>query len=224
MDLTSLDLTTILIFLGIALVIGFFLGLLLGGSRRGAEQPTSTEKDVDPNWVDVARFWWDRRNDDLVLRAGERTYVQGAKIKSAERKRIVRTLQELHTWVAQEPLPDADPVSTLRAGVSGMPENRPQAMLLNPVDSITRALRADVPQSTADPDNIADQINEVLQGKLAKSHLKDRAIRLMEFPSRGMVVLIGLDQYDGIDEVPDEEIRSVLKEAVADWEALSPER
>jgi hypothetical protein len=76
-----------------------------------------------------------------------------------------------------------------------------------------------VHQSTANPHNIAELINEVLQEKLKKSHLKDRGIRLMEFPGKGMVVLVGLDQYDGIDDVPDVEIRSVLQEAVVDWEA-----
>jgi RNase P protein component len=219
MDFTSLDLTTAVIFVAIALVVGFFMGLLAGGPRSRDDEPSKAEKGIDPNWVDVARFWWDRRNNDMVLRTGERTYLKGAKIKSAERKRIARILQELYNWVAQEPLPDVDPVFTLRDAVYSMPEDRPQAMLLNPVDSIAKALQADVPQSTADPHNIAELINEVLQEKLKKSHLKDRGIRLMEFPGKGMVVLVGLDQYDGIDDVPDVEIRSVLQEAVVDWEA-----
>jgi hypothetical protein len=41
----------------------------------------------------------------------------------------------------------------------------------------------------------------------------------MEFPNKGMVVLIGLDQYEGIDAVPDENIRALLRAAVAEWEA-----
>ena len=153
LDLTSLDLTTVLIFLGIALVIGFFLGLLLGGSRGRDEKPTRTEKDVDPNWVDVARFWWDQRNNDLVFRAGDRTYLKGAKIKSAERKRITRMLQDLHTWVAQEPLPDIESVSTLGISDIASPEDRPQAMLRSPISSFAQALHADIPRAVSEPED-----------------------------------------------------------------------
>jgi hypothetical protein len=33
-----------------------------------------------------------------------------------------------------------------------------------------------------------------------------------------MVVMVGLNQYDGVEAVPDEEIRNLIRSAVAEWE------
>ena len=219
MNFSSFDMTAAIIFAVIALIIGFIMGLLAGGGGGDDDKSMPKDADIDPNWVDAARFWWDKRNNDLVFRAGERTYLKGVKIKGAERKCILRILQELHTWVTQEPLPDLDPVASLRQMADEVPENRRSAMLWNPIDSVARAIQADIPHVTADPGSIVQQINEVLQEKLAHSNLKERGISLIEFPNRGMVVLIGLEQYDNIEDVPDEAIQTILRAAVADWEA-----
>jgi hypothetical protein len=57
-----------------------------------------------------------------------------------------------------------------------------------------------------------------LQEKLAGQTTEKRAIRLLELPGKGMVVAVGLEQYDGVGAVPDPEIRSLIREAVSDWE------
>ena len=91
---------------------------------------------------------------------------------------------------------------------------------LNPVEVIARALRADVPKPGSPPLSIAGQIDEILQAELGNlHHLKGRAIRLMELPGKGMVVMVGLDQYDSLKAVPDPEIRSLLQACVEEWEA-----
>jgi hypothetical protein len=33
-----------------------------------------------------------------------------------------------------------------------------------------------------------------------------------------MVVMVGLDQYEGVEDVPDEVIRQFIREAVKEWE------
>jgi hypothetical protein len=33
-----------------------------------------------------------------------------------------------------------------------------------------------------------------------------------------MVVMVGLDQYAGVDDVPDAEIRALIHSAVTEWE------
>ena len=74
-----MDNITTLVLIGIlGLVIGFFMGLLAGGGDSDGDA-AQQDQDIDENWVDVARFGWDRRNNDLVLRAGERTYLHGGK-------------------------------------------------------------------------------------------------------------------------------------------------
>jgi hypothetical protein len=73
-------------------------------------------------------------------------------------------------------------------------------------------------ESAEEIKSIAAQVDEVLQEKLASSSLKNQAIRLMELPTGGMVVMVNNDQFDGVNEVPDPEIRNLIQESVAEWE------
>jgi hypothetical protein len=95
------------------------------------------------------------------------------------------------------------------------PAQRPT---LSPVNVIARALQAEVRSPQPPPKSIATQIDEILQEMLENSTLATRAIRLLELPNKGMVVMVGLDQYEGVDAVPDEEIKKVIRAAVAEWE------
>ena len=40
----------------------------------------------------------------------------------------------------------------------------------------------------------------------------------MEMPGKEMVVMVGLNQYPGVNEVPDADVRAIIKEAVQQWE------
>jgi hypothetical protein len=66
---------------------------------------------------------------------------------------------------------------------------------------------------------IVAQIDEILQDMLVNTPMADRKIRLLEMPNQGVVVKVGLDQYPGIEAVPDQEIRNLIRQAVSTWEA-----
>jgi len=63
-----------------------------------------------------------------------------------------------------------------------------------------------------------EQINQVLEGKLADQPASTRAVRLVEGPGGTVRVYIGLQSFS-LDEVPDPAIRSAIREAVSEWEA-----
>jgi len=88
---------------------------------------------------------------------------------------------------------------------------------INPLEVFTRALQ---PLSeTQTPDiNIVAQIDAILQEKLVDSPLRQRGIRLVEQADHSMVVLIGLEKYASVDDVPDEEVRAVIRQSVSEWE------
>ncbi|MCI0518794.1 MAG: hypothetical protein L0Z70_00875 [Chloroflexi bacterium] len=98
--------------------------------------------------------------------------------------------------------------------------NRPS---LNPVDVFARALQGDSRAPASPPKSIALQVDEILQENLKGTPLEEKAIRLMELPGRGMVVMVGLDSYDGVDAVPDEEVRKAIRAAAAEWELRAGE-
>jgi len=94
----------------------------------------------------------------------------------------------------------------------------PQPRPITAVDVIARALQPDVRSSESQVRSIAAQIDEILQEMVENSPLAPRGIRLMELPGKGMVVMVGLDQYEGVEAVPDEDIRQLIRAAVAEWE------
>jgi len=89
---------------------------------------------------------------------------------------------------------------------------------MNPLDTFARALQPASHPTNPYARSIAEQIDEILQEMLSESPLQSRAIRLLELPQKGMVVMVGLDQYAGIDAVPNEEIRRLIRSAVSEWE------
>lgn len=92
-----------------------------------------------------------------------------------------------------------------------------QAARFSPLDVFARALTSDVPK--AQPvRSLAAQIDAILQEKLEGSDLSNRGIRLQEHPQKGLIVQVGLNRYESVDEVPEKEIRDFIRQAIAEWE------
>jgi hypothetical protein len=85
------------------------------------------------------------------------------------------------------------------------------------IDLIARAVSPTEKKEPA-PLSIAAQVDEILQRRLEESPLKDRGIRLMELPGKGMVVMVGLRQYNSVGEVEQAEIKALIQSCVAEWE------
>jgi len=69
---------------------------------------------------------------------------------------------------------------------------------------------------TALPDQMLEEINGILLRSLAGT--PDRGVRLISDATSGVKVLIGVKRYE-IDDVPDMEIKDLIRQAVAEWEA-----
>jgi FtsZ-interacting cell division protein ZipA len=98
------------------------------------------------------------------------------------------------------------------------PEESVKPPSMNPVDILARAVQADVKSPEQRPKSIVSQVDEILQERLAGTTLGDRGVFLQETPSGGMVVQVGMDKYEGVESVPDEEIRQAIRDAVSVWE------
>ncbi len=68
------------------------------------------------------------------------------------------------------------------------------------------------------PMSMIEQINAILQEKIESSGRSHLGVRLLESPSGAARVLIGVQSYD-LADVPDEDVRQLIQEAVAIWEA-----
>ncbi len=88
----------------------------------------------------------------------------------------------------------------------------------NPVTVLVKALQADVKKSELPTKSIVTQINDILQADLKNSPQIKDPVCLMEWPGIGMVVMIGLEKYESVDDVPDQDIRDIIHDAVKKWE------
>jgi hypothetical protein len=62
------------------------------------------------------------------------------------------------------------------------------------------------------------QIDSLLQARLAGTPLEERGIFLAQSPEGGVAVYVGLTRYNGIDEVPDAQIKAAIRAAISEWE------
>jgi hypothetical protein len=66
--------------------------------------------------------------------------------------------------------------------------------------------------------SIVQQIDSVLQARLIDTPMAKRGIRLQESIQGGVEVYVGLNKFHAVDDVPDEEIKAVIRGAIAEWE------
>lgn len=66
--------------------------------------------------------------------------------------------------------------------------------------------------------SMVQQIDEVLQARLARGPLAGRGIKLTESPDGGVRVMVGLQKFDGVGDVTDVEIQNEIRAAIAEWE------
>lgn len=63
-----------------------------------------------------------------------------------------------------------------------------------------------------------EQINSILAEMTADTPLAKQNIHLAQDQQLGVAVWVGSQRYDGVDRVPQEEIRNTIQAAVRKWE------
>lgn len=155
-----------------------------------------------------------------------------------QRKRLIEILGIMRPWLEGRatPAPAATTSSAPRT-TSGPTSSQPtpfQATASAPLGSPPPASQPSPAQPqppAAKPGTIAKedrpsvpansivaQIDSVLQARLVGTPLESRGIFLTQSPEGGVNVYVGLTRYNGIDEVPDPEVKAVIRAAITEWE------
>jgi hypothetical protein len=66
--------------------------------------------------------------------------------------------------------------------------------------------------------NLADEINRIFQGKLLTSAISGTDAKVEQNADGGVRIRVGMAYYSSPDEVPDPQLRNLLKLAIAEWE------
>ena len=148
-----------------------------------------------------------------------------AALTAEDRKRIIAVLTQMRPWLetpasaqpAAQPKP-ASPPQEARARVASsppestaVPATEPRPTTPPPVD--------DEKDSVTEPQSIVAQIDSILQAQIAGTPLLEKGIRLQESPEGGVIVWVGINKYEGVNEVPDEQIQAAIRSAIATWES-----
>jgi hypothetical protein len=47
----------------------------------------------------------------------------------------------------------------------------------------------------------------------------EKGIRLQESPEGGVIVWVGMSKFQGVEDVPDEQIKAAIRAAISVWES-----
>jgi hypothetical protein len=209
---------TILLFI-IIFCIGAAIGGLIERAMKGRSIPPPplppSNKNILAGVDDVEVFsaWRTRSNKVWLSMDGTRLNDKAA-LQPGQYQRLLALVLDLRPWLesgrpatesTQHPLHPAMPTpGVFQPSVPAKKKNgAPAGEPVEPAPAL---------------DSIIQQIDKVLQARLATSAFKDRGIRLVEGPGGIVIVKDGINGYEGVDAIPDPEIKILIQQAVADWE------
>jgi hypothetical protein len=185
-----------------------------------ADEEVLKESPLSPTGlVEVARFWREETSRHPALEMDGKIFRKPEDLSLSQSEKLEAAIRELSSWLRK---PVASELSTFESDAFLSSEvSQPSAFKpprLSPLNVLKNSLDADVRSSLKSaPKSLAAQVDEILQTKLAGSELAERGIRIMDTPSADLVVMVGLEKYDGLDAIQDAEIQAIIREAVAEW-------
>lgn len=220
-----MDFATILIVGVFSLALGFFSGRLMNQLRD--ENPTGEDDDAVRGDHLIVEL--EPQNGKAKVHFNHHIHTQRDTLNAQALSELMVLVRELKAWVGvvdEEPIHESgqtveaqeQPAQEINSLDVEIDEPAPEKTRLSLTGVLSRALSADIKTPDSGLKSVAAQVDAILQEKLNGTPLAARGIRLMEFRDKGMVVLVGLEKYSEVDSVPDPEIRSLIKEAVAAWE------
>ena len=205
----------------IALLIGVAIGAWIEGFRKKRPTtrpslPISTDDLSKDGDVKVLSAWRTSSNQVWLEMDGMRLNDKMA-FRPGQYQRLLALVLDLRPWL--ETVQPAAP--NLQATPQPLRPTAPAPTLTQPPVQVGK--KNGVPADELVPpapvlESIIQQIDKVLQARLETSPLKERGIQLVEGPGGIVIVKDGINKYEGVDAIPDPEVKSLIRQAVADWE------
>lgn len=176
-----------------------------------------------PGGVDVESLLRLKKENNRIIAEMDGKILSGA-LPPEGKKRLIELISHLRPFIeGAQPAPTPAPKPEIKT-------QPPPPAALTPVSPIVTEVKpvsilAPSQPKKLDPEqefkllSIVQQIDSVLQKKLAGTPLENAGIRLQESPQGSVEVYIGLKKYESVDDVTDERIKSVIRAAIAEWES-----
>jgi hypothetical protein len=197
--------------------IGFYEGRGNGYNKRKREEELEAVK-TPPVVVasdDPGILRLKKENEAFTLELDGARLTQSS-LTGENRKRLMEVLTILRPWMDNAPALSQPPLSQPQSASLNQPSTP-----LPPITFKSSGVKPAEPvesKPAPPPTSIVGQINLILQEKLTGSPLADRGISLSQSPEGGVLVTVGASQFAGVDEVPDAEVKALIRAAIAEWE------
>ena len=146
------------------------------------------------------------QDDRFAVRFEGEWISQPSQLSLIQRDRLAKNIREAVEWLGSESAQTKEEASS-----------RPSFS-----DSLVPPL---VPEKVVEKHkrqlSIVEQVDDILQEILASSPLAEKNIRLTETPNKGVIVWVGNEYYEGINAVPDDEVKRIIRQAVKKWEDVT---
>ncbi len=174
-------------------------------------KPTMQQAVADVDRKKLLGFWRELKSDRLLVQMDDQWYENTKQMNDVLRVRYERTLREAAQWL--------DLALTRPDG-----EKRPDVPIAAAPATVSVGQVAGFVESPKRSMTIVEQVDEILQELLSESSLKGQNIRLSEMYNKGVVVWVGSHYFEGIEAVPDQEVKQIIKNAVKIWEVKNSSR
>lgn len=136
--------------------------------------------------------------------------VEASALNNDQRKRLIALLTLMRPWLeGGKPQPVSPPAHVAAPVVAPAPRPAAPPVAVAPKEEKEPA---EAPQS------MVAQIDAILQARLVGTPLETLDIKLRESPEGSVLVHVGVNVYQAIEDVPDEPIKAALRSAIAAWE------
>ena len=216
--------TALLVFIVIfALAIGFFLGLFLLSMNSPVLNKLFQKDDTE--------------SEEMLPGSGEKTLagtIESApqiKKPSPNSRLVMQVWKEEGkppvydlngTYVDKDKLPqEVLNIITVQQEASSTPEPQTPIQPQSPVEDALVPPEIEA-EEEGEPEvkmlSVVDEVNDILQKKLHGSPLAGKGIHLMENHNKEIRFWVGLNSYNDVEEIPDQEVQNIIDESVREWE------
>ncbi len=212
-------------------LVGYGLGLLEASmkekNRKKKEKPEVIQAPPQLIEEDYALAIFEE-NNALMLKMDGAKLEKHEDLNENQRKRLINLVVGLRPWLegSKKPQPSAPNPKAV-----AQPTNRPatSAGAPPPAPAISAESKIETQQPSVIIEHTAEeteyanltmvqQIDWLLQKKLAGHPLKAKRIRLQGALTGGVEFFIGDQRYEYIDEIEDPAIREIFQQAIKEWE------
>jgi hypothetical protein len=196
-----------------SLLLGAGIGALIQRSIQRSKPPakqtsTALAQDVPSNpRVQPGSLKFSRTVSGFSLELDGLPLNDAGSLTPQQRGQLQAILTELNPWLEVNPQEQGRQIAPPEQAATAVPQ---------------RQSKTSAPRQVAADTSIVEQIDDLLQVLLPSSPFAGQGIHIASGPTGSVMITHGMKTYEGIDSVPDQQLKDLIRKAVSEWERRQP--